>query len=212
MKLSRTIIVCAILLSTSVGLGYVHRSENVAPKRPLGQFPTRIGPFTGVIDRFEEQVYEKLGVDDSVLCNYRDHRGNHIQLYIGFHESQREGDLIHSPKHCMPGGGWNIVDTSIVELAVPSRPSQSVKVIRLLLKKGLNKQVILYWYHSRGRVIASEYLQKIYLVVDSIKRNRTDGAFVRLIAPVSGEEQAINEVLENFAIDLFPLLDEYLPS
>ena len=133
-------------------------------------------------------------------------------LYIGFHQSQREGDLIHSPKNCMPGGGWNIVDTSIVDLNVPSHQPKSVKVIRLMLQNGLRKQMVLYWYHSRGRVIHSEYHQKIYLVIDSITRRRTDGSFVRLISPVTSDEKQTLEVLKDFAVQLLPLLDDYIPS
>ena len=148
---------------------------------PLSQFPTQIGNWNGVVDRFDDKIYDALGVDDSILCHFRDHSENYVQLYIGFHQSQVEGDLIHSPKNCMPGGGWNIVETSIVDLTVPTPQPQSVKVIQLLLQNGLRKQMVLYWYHSRGRVIASEYHQKIFLVIDSIARRRTDGSFVRLM-------------------------------
>jgi EpsI family protein len=112
----------------------------------------------------------------------------------------------------MPGSGWNIVETSLVDLNVPSREQQPVRVIRLLLQKGAQKQMALYWYHSRGRVIASEYLQKIYLVMDSITRRRTDGSFIRLTAPVMVDEGQTLETLKGFAVRLFPIIEEFLPS
>jgi EpsI family protein len=112
----------------------------------------------------------------------------------------------------MPGSGWNIVETSLVDLNVPSREQQPVRVIRLLLQKGAQKQMTLYWYHSRERVVASEYLQKIYLVMDSITRRRTDGSFIRLTAPVMVDEGQTLETLKGFAVRLFPLIDEFLPS
>jgi EpsI family protein len=212
MQLSRTLIVAAILLCTSAALGYFHQSQDVLPKKPLNEFPMAIGPWQGTVDRFEARIYDVLGVDDSTLGNFKDHAGNVVQLYIGYHSSQREGDLIHSPKNCMPGSGWNIVETSLVDLNVPSREQQPVRVIRLLLQKGAQKQMALYWYHSRGRVIASEYLQKIYLVMDSITRRRTDGSFIRLTAPVMVDEGQTLETLKGFAVRLFPIIDEFLPS
>ena len=113
----------------------------------------------------------------------------------------------------MPGAGWKIVDSSIEELDVPETPNKHYKVIKFKLKNGIQEQLVLYWYQSRGRIISSEYLQKIYLVFDSITRNRTDGSFVRLIAPVhNGNEAQVSEALKNFAIQIFPILMDYLPA
>jgi EpsI family protein len=212
MKITRTLIVVAILCATSLALGYVHRSKDIHPQKPFSEFPTTIGSWQGRVDHFDESVYEVLGVDDSVLSHFANKKGEYVQLYIGFHQSQREGDLIHSPKNCMPGGGWNIVRTNRVDLQVASRDHRSVQVIQLVLQNGLRKQMVLYWYHSRGRVIASEYSQKIYLVIDSVTRHRTDGSFVRLIAPIAGDEDETLALLKKFAIDLFPILDDYIPS
>ncbi|WP_319525827.1 exosortase C-terminal domain/associated protein EpsI [uncultured Desulfosarcina sp.] len=212
MKMTRTLIVVAILCVTSLALRYVHRSEDIHPEKPFSEFPTVIGTWSGSIDRFDEAVYKVLGVDDSILSHFHDKSVNYVQLYIGFHQSQREGDLIHSPKNCMPGGGWKIVKTNLVDLAIASRRPQHVKVIQLVLQNGLRKQMVLYWYHSRGRVISSEYLQKIYLVIDSITRHRTDGSFVRLISPITGDEAETLALLKDFATDLFPILDDYIPS
>ena len=212
MQLSRTLIVAAVLLCTAVALGYFHQTRDVLPEKPLDQFPMVIGAWQGTVDKFESRIYDVLGVDDSILSNYKDDAGNIVQLYIGFHSSQREGDLIHSPKNCMPGSGWDIVGAGLVDLSIDSRHNKPVRVIRLLLQKGMQKQMVLYWYHSRGRVIASEYDQKIYLVVDAITRNRTDGSFVRLIAPVENDERQTLEMLKRFAVQLFPIVDDYLPS
>jgi len=111
----------------------------------------------------------------------------------------------------MPGAGWNIVQTSIEELNVDSNP-EKVKMIQLILQKGVQKQIVLYWFQSRGRYISSEYMQKIYMVIDSIRKRRTDGSFVRLIAPVIHNEEETLENLKAFANLLIPKLQEYLPS
>ena len=201
------------MILTAVCVVYIGHGEDVHPNKPLSSFPTKIGQWTGAQDKFDARIYQALGVDDSFLANYRSPEASGVQLYVGFYQSQREGDLIHSPKNCMPGAGWNIVETSIETLDGVAESTKKTNVIKLVLQNGIQKQVVLYWFQSRGRIISSEYMQKIYLVVDSIMRHRTDGSFVRLIAPVSNndEEKALN-TLKDFAVQLMPILNDYIPS
>ena len=213
MSLKHTLIASVIMILTMVSLNYISHAEIINPNKPFSTFPKQIGEWKGVESRFDQEIYDVLGVDDSILSNYSTSDGRHVQLYIGFYQSQKEGDLIHSPKNCMPGGGWNIVQTSLVEIPMQNTDSGKAKTIKLILQNGSQKQVVLYWYQSRGRIISSEYLQKIYLVIDAITRHRTDGSFVRLIAPVTNgdEEKALN-TLKDFATQLMPILTEYIPS
>lgn len=201
------------MLLTSVLLAKVNHVEDVHPNRPLSTFPKQIGNWVGKEQRFDQRIYEKLGVDESFLANYRDSNNREINLYIGFYQSQREGELIHSPKHCMPGSGWIISKRSLEKLEVPSIDNNRIKVVMLVQQKGAEKNLVLYWYHSRGRILHSEYWQKIYLVLDSIFRRRTDGSFVRLISQVKNEneEEALN-VLRDFAETIFPIINEHIPS
>jgi EpsI family protein len=212
MTWKNTLVATSIMLLTFGLLTYLSNPEIIAAKKPFATFPTEIGPWKGVEDRFDEKVYNILGVDDSFYADYRAPGKPWINLYVGFYQSQREGELIHSPKNCMPGGGWNIVGSSIEALPLGSADAKDYKAIKLVLQKGPNKQISLYWYQSRGRIISSEYMQKIYLVWDAITRNRTDGSFVRLIAPVISSEEQTLETLKNFSKDLFPILQEYIPS
>ncbi len=187
--------------------------ESMQAKKKFSTFPKQVGAWIGKESFFEQKIYDKLGVDDSVLISYKSNDTREVQLYVGYYESQREGDLIHSPKNCMPGSGWNITDTSLEEIIIPGNKTKKIKAIKLILEKGINKQVVLYWFQSRGRFIASEYWQKIYLVWDAIFKNRTDGSFVRLIAPVNdkGVESATDH-LKSFAVAVIPILNEYIPG
>jgi EpsI family protein len=213
MPLKRTIIACALMLSTAVLLKFVHSNEGVHPNKPLSTFPKQIGEWKGKEQRFESKVYEVLGVDDSYLATYSAPDGQQVQLYVGFYQSQREGGIIHSPKNCMPGSGWNITNSSIEKLEVHRTQYKNIKAIKFKLKNGIHEQLALYWYQSRGRIISSEYMQKFYLVFDSITRRRTDGSFVRLIAPIhNGNEERASEALKSFAGKIFPILVEYLPT
>ena len=206
--------IASMIMLAAMGYLFVFSGNEAVPSRiPLSSFPSVIGTWKGTESHFDQRVYDVLGVDDSILMNYLSPGSNYIQLYVGYYQSQREGDLIHSPKNCLPGAGWLITRTSIENLIVPGNPQRNIDVIRLLMEKDGAKQVVLYWFQSRGRFIASEYLQKIYMVWDSLTKHRTDEAFVRLITPVGPEgETSTTEYLKKFAGQLIPVLETYLPG
>jgi len=213
MSVKHTVVASAVMLLTMALLYMVSQTENIYPNKPFRTFPQQIGQWRGRVLSFDDKIYAVLGVDDSFLASYHSPANRLVQLYVGFYQSQREGDLIHSPKNCMPGAGWNIVQTTVETVEGFKTAPQKRKLIKLVLQKGAQKQIVLYWFQSRGRIIASEYMQKVYLVWDAITRQRTDGSFVRLIAPVlNGDDKRAWEDLKRFARLLDPLLDAYLPS
>jgi EpsI family protein len=213
LSILRCVVASALMLIGIALTSYYNRSEVVPPRMPLQGFPKQIDAWDGKEGFFDKQVYDILGVDDSTLISYQGKDGKYIELYVGYYNSQREGDLIHSPKNCLPGSGWNITQTSLVDLSVSQKDPHQIKVIKLLLEKGSSKQVVLYWFQSRGRYIASEYLQKFFMVWDAITKNRTDEAFVRLISPVGQQgEEYTTDYLKAFAERIIPILSIYLPG
>ncbi len=203
--------VIVIMIITMALTNYASHSEKIAPNKPFDQFPLALDEWKGRATEMDERIYNILGVEDYIIADYRKGGKEWVNLYVGFYQSQKEGDIIHSPKNCMPGAGWNIAKTSIEGILVDTSEKQ-INVIKLLLKKGSEKQVVLYWFQSRGRIIASEYMQKIWLVVDSIIKNRTDGSFVRLISPVITDEASATQLLKDFANKVYPALSEHIPS
>jgi EpsI family protein len=139
-------------------------------------------------------------------------------LYIGYYESQRQGDTIHSPLNCLPGSGWEPVSKSYVSIPVEagSHASANILVNQYVIQKGLDRQVVLYWYQSHGRVVANEYRSKIFMVYDAVRLNRSDAALVRVVSPViggdPGAEARAGDRAVAFVKTMFPLLDRYLPS
>jgi EpsI family protein len=134
-----------------------------------------------------------------------------VWLYVGFYQSQRTGATYHSPKNCLPGAGWQFMEADYVTIPMPG--NVNITINKVLIQKGLEKQVILYWYHDRGRVIASEYWAKGYLVWDAMTKNRTDGSLVRLSVPV--KDVTVQEAFDHglgFLHDLWPTLLEYMPD
>ena len=199
------------MLTTALLTNFASQSERIAPNKPFSEFPLEIDQWKGQKDALDQQVYNILGVEDYILANYRKNSKETVNLYVGFYQSQKEGDIIHSPKNCMPGSGWNIAKSSI-EPVYMTDTGKSINTIKLLLQKGSQKQVVLYWFQSRGRIISSEYMQKIWLVIDSVIKHRTDGSFVRLISPVVVDEAATIKVLKEFANKVYPILNEHIPS
>jgi EpsI family protein len=206
--LSRAVIVAALILSAGAAVHYASAREATAVRSRLSDLPLDIDGWKG----FEavplpDDVVATLGVDDYVNRQY--HRGSlPIATYVGYYASQRSGDTIHSPQNCLPGAGW---------LPVASGPqridagSATVTVTRYDIVKGLDRQVVLYWYQGRGRVVSGEYANKGWLMLDAARYGRSDGGLVRLIAPARGNmEEALREVTA-FAAALLPRLPRYLP-
>jgi EpsI family protein len=136
----------------------------------------------------EPRVVQALGVSDYLSRVYQAPNLYPVFLYVAYYRSQRTGVSIHSPKNCLPGAGWEPVSAGHTALAAPG--GKQVLVNQYEVENGLHRQLVLYWYQSHGRVIASEYRGKMYMVLDALRMNRTDAALVRVSTPVlRGEEQ-----------------------
>lgn len=207
----KTLIAATLMMATFTYLKFMGHGTEVQPLQPFSIFPKQIGEWTGKEQFFSEEIYAAVGVDDSALISYINPLNESIQLYIGYYKSQRKGDMIHSPKNCMPGSGWEITSSSLENVEL--QDGKIISIIKLILEKGAEKQIVLYWFHARGRIVNSEYKQKIFLVIDSILKNRTDDSFIRLISPVIDKKE--NETLiymKRFVKDLMPVIDEYIPE
>ncbi len=157
---------------------------------------------------FADDVVAKLGVDDYISRQYVRHAAERVGVYVGYYASQRQGDTIHSPQNCLPGAGWHPVDAG--RITIPAGTS-SIRVNRYVIQKGLDRQVVLYWYQGRGRVVASEYVNKGLLMFDAARLHRTNGGLVRLIAPVLTTTDAAATWLASFTAVLYPRLSAYMP-
>ena len=137
-----------------------------------------------------------------------------MDLYVAFYNSQRKGASIHSPRSCLPGGGWVIMDSSVIELPQPAGGVPGLRANRVVIQQGESRQLVYYWFQGRGRVITNEYMAKWYIFQDALARQRTDGALVRLITylPPGADEAEGDRRLQRFAADFGPLLMDYIPQ
>ena len=213
-SIARLLIVTTLLFAATVVIGRASQTETVLPREPFRAFPMTIGTWNGRPDApFPQHVLDVLGVDDYLSRTYFGADRSAANLYMGFYEKQREGDTIHSPLNCLPGAGWEPIDKQRVTIRTPQGPAV---VNELIIEKGIEHQLVLYWYQSHGRVVASEYWGKTYLVLDALRLNRTDGSMIRVITtvgdnPKEGRPRA-SETAHDFAETVVPLLPAYLPS
>ncbi len=208
---TRLMSVTACLVVGAVFLGVATKTEAVPIREPLSALPTRIGSWKGQHTlQFSSKILANLGVDEYVSRFYWRPDRMRVHLYVGYYQSQRQGSTIHSPKNCLPGAGWQPMKSD--HITIPVGAGDLIEVNKVMIEKGIEKQVVLYWYQSRGRVIASEYWAKIYLVLDAIGMNRTDGALVRVISPVVDSERMAEQQAVDFVKELYPLLGRHLPA
>ena len=222
----RAVIVALVLVLSAVAISRASKSEPVPARESLATFPMQLAEWQGQsTERFDQKILTVLGVDEYVSRVYTAPTNTSVGLYIGYYQSQREGDTMHSPLNCLPGAGWQPVTQERVPIRVATSldsatgnpiGTREIVVNRFVIQKGVDKQVVLYWYQSHGRVVASEYWGKIYTVVDAIRMNRTDAAMVRVICPVMGGDAAAELRAEQaataFTRVMFPLLGRYLPQ
>jgi EpsI family protein len=212
--MARVLILCACLLGGSGYIAWTRKSGTIPPRDGLATLPFQIGTWQGQQEpQLSGQIMAVLGVDDYASRSYFGPRGAGIGLYVGYYLSQRQGSSIHSPLNCLPGAGWNPVKREYMLIRVGA---SSIQANRIVILKGLEKLVVLYWYQAHGRTVASEYSAKSYAVLDAIRTGRTDGALVRIISPAESLEPAAEEVANRHAVDfaqaLYPLLNRYVPD
>jgi EpsI family protein len=215
----RLLITSAFLLGAFGYLAQATKAEAIAPRQSLKTLPLQLVQWRGRDEpRYIKAIEDQLGVDEYVTRTYFAPAQPAVGLYVGFYQSQRQGDTMHSPLNCLPGAGWQPVqqDRASFDVSDSQRNKQSITVNEFVIQKGIDRQVVLYWYQSHGRVVASEYTSKLYLIADAIRLNRTDAAMIRVMTNIAGEgkaaEDAARQRAREFVQQMFPALTTVLPS
>jgi EpsI family protein len=204
----------AALLLHIVAFHSLPEIKDVVQERPLNALP---GSFRGwnmtQEAKVEDEVQEVLRADDSLIRVYAGPDSMlSANLFVAFFRSQRYGQAPHSPKNCLPGSGWQPTSDGTQVIEVDGVPG-GIEVNRYVIAKGEVKSLVYYWYQSHDRVIASEYLAKIYLVLDSIRYQKTDTSIVRVLVPlIAGQEKQAENSANAFVRAVYPELRKVLPN
>ncbi len=204
----------AATLIAGVGLSSAVGVDNlIVPERTkFAQLPGEFSGWRAEVREIEEVVFEAIGADDTIVVDMVRPDGELVNLYLAYLEARRDGRSWHSPQQCLPGGGWGISRHTVEKTTTPD--GRPLNYNRLVIENGRYKQLVYYWYPQRGRNIANELVMRGWLTFDSLSRRRSDGAMVRLLAPVKEEDgiEAAEAVLQSTMQDLLEVLPAYVPN
>lgn len=209
----RFALAATLIALTAILLQARGRTEVIASHLPLSSFPVQLGNWNGVDIELDAKTLEVLGPGDFLERVYQNPAAKLpvVDLFLAYFPSQRAGDTIHSPQHCLPGSGWNPEENARVTLSLPGHGPFPAN--RYVIAKAGARKLVLYWYWAHDRGVASEYWAKFYLVQDAIRLNRSDGALVRIVTDMHPGEttDAAQQRIMPFASDVVPLLGNYIP-
>lgn len=142
-----------------------------------------------------------------------------ISLYLVYYGEQKEGSVLHSPRACLPGGGWVTESSGKVSLADMGGIGDANRVV---ISRGGKRMLVYYWIHQQGENFADEFVARASLLMQSLLHGRTDGGLVRVIVSLPGgdrqadgyEAQAgvAEEAMRGFVADLMPSLPRFMPK
>ncbi|MDH3521226.1 MAG: EpsI family protein [Myxococcales bacterium] len=202
---------------------FMAHSAIIPQREKFATFPMTIGAWR-CEDREEipEAVLKNLGAADYLLCEYQttEPSNRSIGVYLGYHSTQirEEGggsgeNSIHPPAHCLPGSGWSIIDNRTVPLDFPNLPQAHATAKRLIVAKGEARQLVYYWYQSRGRVISQDWKKIFFVGWDRATRSRTDGSLIRFTIPIRYHDDAMAEAdFRDLAPGILSVLPRYVPN
>ena len=205
----------AIVMLVGAGLFIQFGTSNtlkVPARTQLAALPADFAGWRNRPQQIDSSVIEVLGADDYILTDMTSPDAEMFNLYVTYLNMQRHGHSWHSPRQCIPGGGWQIVQHDIVptETAAGERYFYN----RIIIENRGSRQLLYYWYDQRGRRTANEFVMKALVVVDAISMRRTDGAMIRIMTPIARQE-SVGEAdtrLLGFMRELEPKLPAYIPA
>ncbi|KDE39232.1 Eight transmembrane protein EpsH [Nitrincola lacisaponensis] len=196
-----------IYFAAMSGLFFEKKLQEFPVSASLSNFPSQVNGWSGWHGGLDTHVLQVLQLTDYLMMNFEREEQPLVNFYVAFYESQRGGIAPHSPRVCIPGGGWEIADIRRTHV-------DDIPINRVIIRRGLESQLVYYWFQERGEPVANEYLKKWTLLQDAIKYNRTDGALVRVVTPFNTSEpvEEADRRLKEFVRSAYPELLKVLPG
>jgi len=215
MSQSFTYSLLLILVVLPVSFALEQRSETIPERNTFSEFPLKMGQWGGTTDVLESDIIDTLKLTDYMLANYRkDNMRESVNFYSAYYSSQRKESTTHSPRACIPGGGWQISEMKTIPIEVKASTDKVLFVNRLVIQKNKTKQLVYYWFKQRNRNITNEQMIKWYFFVDSLFKQRTDGALIRVttMVPDGAAIEDADARLIDFINHVDTVLSDYVPD
>lgn len=201
------------LVAQAVAYYSIPKTETHFETQPLASFPKTLGPWQAAAEfPIESEVQAVLKADDTLNRSYV-MPGEPVpaNLFVAFFRSQATGVAPHSPKNCLPGAGFAPVSSGTERIPIPAL-GETIEVNRYVVARGDSKTLVLYWYQTPKRIVASEFAAKFWLAADSVRYHRSDTSLVRVIVPIGPVSQEEADRLSvSFVQSLLPALNQHLP-
>lgn len=189
------------------------RSDVTPQRRQLQEFPRILGNWKqiGSDIYFSPEIEKILQASDYLVRDYASPDGKVVNLYIGYYNSQRTGVTYHSPQNCLPGTGWELKNPSLITINTASNREAPVNFY--VIQNTESRELMIYWYQGRGRILSSEFQAKIYMILDKVLKRRSDGAMIRITIPSSENEDVENlRALIDFSTQVIETLPSFVPD
>jgi exosortase D (VPLPA-CTERM-specific) len=191
-----------LVLLTVPCVHYGSKVKTVPLRQSFDHFPLQLGPWQGHHTYTDPNMVKAVGADAHLSAEYRYSGEGAVSLWIAYYE---KGERYHTPKYCLPGGGWQTLESGTINIA------HDLPVNYLLMGTANERILVYYWYLLRGRWIANTKLHNFFSIYDMLFLHRKDGALIRLITPVRGDLNKAQQLLSNFAGQLVTVLPDFLP-
>jgi exosortase D (VPLPA-CTERM-specific) len=208
------VVATAIVTAGAIaGLTVPERQATIPNRKEFSEFPMQVADWGGHRGILDKVYLDALDLTDYLVADYVRGGGYPINFYSAYYSEQKGFNRIHSPRNCIPGGGWEITELTQHDIPLGSS-GRTLPVNRVVIELGNQKELVYYWYQERGRAMTNENIVKWYLFWDSVSRNRTDGALVRIVAPLprNASVAAVDADMQRFAANVEPQLSHYIPD
>lgn len=212
-------VIVATAISTAITAAFLltPAPDRIIPDRDnFALFPRRIGDWSSYTIPLEPATAQVLDATDYINAIYSKpgEQSTYVNFFSAYYERQTEGSGIHSPEVCLPVGGWEVFSIDPTPVSIPDTVYGDFTLNRAVIEKGLSRQLVYYWFEQRGTRMTNDYLAKIDVVYDSLTIGRTDGAMVRFVTPINGNETEADadKRLQGFMAELLPKLPRYIPE
>lgn len=213
---SKLYFIFPVFLLAAILLSSLNDRDEIIPEREkFVTYPDTVGEWQGKRNKLEQIYLDSLvGLTDYIIADYFNSDGDHVNFYGAYYAKQSSNGSIHSPRNCMPGGGWKIQELTKLEVKGDKEGDVTFNVNRAFIQLGDYKQIVYYWFPQRGRNLTDEYIVKWYMFYDSIFKKRSDGTLLRISTDIKTDESDVDadKRLQKFLINAYPLLDGHLPN
>jgi len=191
-KLVILIIILIVLTSYTYTLRY--REAEITNLPDLELIPENIGGYSSTTIQLTPETIEVLGVDTTLTRDYYNGTGQKIEFFLGFFRTQQKNSQIHSPKHCYPGSGWDIIKESRIALHPEGK---TISARKILISDGKKKRLVVYWFYINTAIITNEFALKWEQMKCSLLGKAQSAVFIRfsVILPQGNEEEARSNLI-----------------